>query len=281
MYWNDKQQVLKEVKKYGRSLKYASDVLKNDKIVVLEAVKNKGMSLKYASDALQDDKEIVLEAVNQNENALQYASENLKNDKEFVLEVVKKNGLAVHYLKYKLENDKEIALEAVKQNGLSLQYVSHKRRKDKGVVLEAVKQNSKSLEYADETLRKDKEFILEAIKQTSDIFLWRCINNKLTGKELNSILPDLKLRKKITDTMEMRGFKYQIGVNTDINKFNTETDCCAGGLYFSSDKYISNFLDEDYGCNIYEVKIPDDAEVYLEDYNKGKANKIELVKKLN
>ena len=227
------------------------------------------------------NKKQVLEAVKQNGWSLEYADETLKKDKEVVLEAVKQDGILLKYADETLRKDKEVVLEAVKQNGWSLEHADETLRKDKEVVLEAVKQNGKSLEYADETLRKDKEFVLDAVKQTNDIFLWRYINNKPTGKELNSILPELKLEKKIRDDMNMRGFKYQIGVNIDINNFDTTTECSAGGLYFSNEKYISDFSDKYYGANIYEVKIPDDAEVYLEDYNKGKADKIELVKKLN
>jgi hypothetical protein len=84
MKWSDKELVLEAVKQNGRSLKYASEELKNDKEVVLEAVKEYGYSLYHSSEELKNDKEVVLEAVKKNSNSLDFASEELKNDKEVV-----------------------------------------------------------------------------------------------------------------------------------------------------------------------------------------------------
>ena len=92
---NNKEFILKVIKKYKYTLSYASDELKNDKDVVLAAVKqdikNKKetgdlilgfSSLEYASDELKKNREVVLEAVKQNWFSLLCASDELKNDKD-------------------------------------------------------------------------------------------------------------------------------------------------------------------------------------------------------
>lgn len=73
------------------------------------------------------------------------------------------------------------------------------------------------------------------------------------------------------DDIIMRNFQYKFGLNKDTIKFNPYGECCAGGLYFSNEKYISLFDNGTYGSNIYEIKLPD-AQIYLEDYDKAKAD---------
>ena len=81
--------------------------------------------------------------------------------------------------------------------------------------------------------------------------------------------------------MIMNGFEYKIGTNKDINNFDTTRTCSKVGFYFSNEKYINRFCDEHYGFDIYEVKIPNEAQVYLEDFDKGKTDMIEIIRKVN
>ena len=53
----------------------------SNKDIVLKEVKKKGLLLEWASKELQDDKEVVLEAVRQDGGALEFASDRLKDDK--------------------------------------------------------------------------------------------------------------------------------------------------------------------------------------------------------
>ena len=53
MDWDNKELVLKAVKKYGSALNYASENLKNDKEVVLTVVKQDEMAVEYASPGIQ------------------------------------------------------------------------------------------------------------------------------------------------------------------------------------------------------------------------------------
>jgi hypothetical protein len=85
--WSNREFVLAELKKNGKSLEYAHDDFKNDREIVLVAVKRHGYALQFASDDLKKDKEIVLTAVIGSNHALEFAHDNLKNDEEFLYKV--------------------------------------------------------------------------------------------------------------------------------------------------------------------------------------------------
>jgi len=91
----DREKLLKELKRDGWALQYASEDLRDDKGVVLEAVKQIGWALQYASEDLSADREFVLEVVKQNWRAFQYASKNLLSDLNFLLEIAKVNPKAL------------------------------------------------------------------------------------------------------------------------------------------------------------------------------------------
>ena len=57
---SDREIMLEAVKKWGLSLEYASDNLKNDRALVYIAIKDSGDALQYASDALKADRDLVL-----------------------------------------------------------------------------------------------------------------------------------------------------------------------------------------------------------------------------
>ena len=81
---------------------------------------------------------------------------------------------------------------------------------------------------------------------------------------------------KITNTEENHnGLQYHTGLVEDILPFQKEGSCVPGGIYFSDEKHILDFLN--YGFWIREVNVPEDAEI-VEDpqrtlrrrYNYGK-----------
>jgi hypothetical protein len=69
-----------------------------------------------------------------------------------------------------------------------------------------------------------------------------------------------------------KGFKYQIGWNTDTIEFNPFGSCKAGGLYFTTSDFIHEFLE--FGSNIAIIELCQDAEFYIDPAkNKYKTNK--------
>ena len=60
MDWNNKEEVLKEVKGNGCALEFTSDTLKDDFDVVMTAVKNDWRAFRWASEKLKDNKDLVM-----------------------------------------------------------------------------------------------------------------------------------------------------------------------------------------------------------------------------
>ena len=173
-------------------------------------------------------------------------------------------------------------MKALMLNGNVLEYVPDELKLNKEIVSIAISQDGYALKYAPKEITKDKKFIESIVKKSNDIFLMRYINKGLfTGKELNSLSSNLFLRKKIQSDMTLKNYKYKMGINKDINIFNYDTNCSKGGMYFTNEKYVNDFSDQDYGSDIYEIKLPDDAQIFLEDYNKAKSNKIEIAKRIS
>ena len=85
---------------------------------------------------------------------------------------------------------------------------------------------------------------------------------------------ETKFYKFLNDNLTHNGFKYQLGLNTDTNRFNPRGECYGGGLYFC-DKDTCYLYYHVYGSKLAVVEIPDDARVYVEK-DKFKANKIIL-----
>ena len=97
----------------------------DNKEVVLKVVRKNGSAIQFVSERLKDDKDFVLTVVKTNVIAIQHASERLKDDKEIVLTAVKQPGWwALKYASERLKDDKEVSLTAVKNHRLSLEYAS-------------------------------------------------------------------------------------------------------------------------------------------------------------
>jgi hypothetical protein len=91
-------------------------------------------------------------------------------------------------------------------------------------------------------------------------------NATYSGKKFYKILPESMVSRK-------NSFKYKEGLNVDVNEFRPKGKCAGYGLYFADGDNIHLYMD--YGTKIAEVKIPDDARVYVES-QKFKADKIRL-----
>ena len=98
----------------------------------------------------------------------------------------------------------------------------------------------------------------------------------LKGSEFVNYYGD-KFYKITNEDEEHYNYKYRDGLNEDINTFNPNGENELGGLYFTNIDNIFDYMN--YGINVREVIIPNDASVYVE--NKSfKANKIILGKKM-
>ncbi|KAL9657471.1 hypothetical protein ABK040_016738 [Willaertia magna] len=105
---DDREVVLKAIRKNGYLLYYASSEMKNNKEIVSTAVDVDGEALMYASSELKDDKEIVLKAVRNNGKALLEASERLKQDEEVILEALKSNVSYISFASKRFKQDQHL-----------------------------------------------------------------------------------------------------------------------------------------------------------------------------
>lgn len=102
-------------------------------------------------------------------------------------------------------------------------------------------------------------------------------NLVLTGLQFNTYFPHLKLRK-ITNPKKgyHNSYKFNLSLNNDQNNFDPLTNC-NNGIYFSTnpDKWESMYNCQTEHCDLYDVQIPPDAIVRIED-NKFKSNLVIL-----
>jgi hypothetical protein len=72
-----------------------------------------------------------------------------------------------------------------------------------------------------------------------------------------------------------RGYEYVEGINKDIIEFYPHDKCHAGGLYFTTTKYIDRFLH--FGDDIAIIKLCNDSKIYKENHYKFKADKFMII----
>jgi hypothetical protein len=77
--------------------------------------------------------------------------------------------------------------------------------------------------------------------------------------------------KIINEKHNHNGLQYKEGLNVDNVPFNPSGECNPGGMYFFKLKNLADFLH--FGTYIYEVTLPEDAQIYHEK-RKSKADKI-------
>jgi len=83
--------------------------------------------------------------------------------------------------------------------------------------------------------------------------------------------------KILNDDECHHGMHYKTGLNVDVLPFNPQGTCTSGGIYFSDEKHICEFLN--YGPWIREVTFPNDEDLQIykdPSGSKWKANKILL-----
>ncbi len=66
--------------------------------------------------------------------------------------------------------------------------------------------------------------------------------------------------KILNKELKHNGFQYNLRLTIDTVPFNPSGSCEPGGLYFTTFDHIFKFID--YGNNIAEISIPEDAKVY-------------------
>lgn len=99
----------------------------------------------------------------------------------------------------------------------------------------------------------------------------------LTGRRFNEIFKNYSFVKLTNVTEKHNNFQFQDGLNIDTAKFNPIGECNSGGIYFIMSTHAYEWTHYNNNVMIYirHVTIPDDAQVYVEQY-KFKADKLIL-----
>lgn len=103
------------------------------------------------------------------------------------------------------------------------------------------------------------------------------LHTEMTGKKFNELIKSMgnpKLLKVLSEDQIHYGFGYKLGLNIDTKVFDPSDKCKAGGLYFTTEKNIRDYLS--HGPKIAEIGVPDDARVYIEE-RKFKSDKIVII----
>ena len=100
----DQSAVLRQVRRKGTALEFASEELRGNWWVVAEAVAQDGYALRYASAELQTDKVLVMLALETCGRALCFASSDVRGDETVVMEAVKQHGDALQFAASELKS---------------------------------------------------------------------------------------------------------------------------------------------------------------------------------
>lgn len=102
----------------------------------------------------------------------------------------------------------------------------------------------------------------------------------LCGKEFNLRFKSTEFIKLTTRDHIHHDFPFQNGLNVDVNRFNPRGKHKRGGIYFIDKLVLARWLQYSGKTMhyVWEVHIPDDAQVYIEENGCFKADKINMKK---
>ena len=160
---DDKEVVLKCVKRTPMDIKYASMKLRADIEIATAAVGRLGIALQHVHESLQDNYEVALCAVKNRPDALQFVSPRLLRDVVIASSAIKGDGMLLSKLPCGMK-DLDIVFAAVNENGKALLYAPDKYKMHGGVVRAAVKNRGSALAYAHHNFKSMKQVVLLALE---------------------------------------------------------------------------------------------------------------------
>lgn len=100
------------------------------------------------------------------------------------------------------------------------------------------------------------------------------VNKIISGKEFNKKFGDIKLYKFTNKDEKHHGFQYKDGLNLDTKNFTNY----GNGLHFTTQYHYHDYIN--FGENLREIGVPNNAQVYIIDRRTIKADMIILGKKI-
>lgn len=175
MIIDDKEELLKRVKKEGISLKYASTRLKKDPDIVLKALKQNACAMKHASSQFKRDKQLALSLLERNSACFMYLSPELRSD----FDVIKATKLTLFYIDKihksfftRLKKDRDFLILVLKEMGDGYQYTSLEFQDDEEITFLALKKNISFIKYTSKRILKEKSIVYKFLYYYPQIFLF-------------------------------------------------------------------------------------------------------------
>lgn len=148
------------------SLELGNESIRNNREIVMKAVRKNGLNLAFANPLLQNDLELVEVAAKQHFLALSYTQFNLFDIKDLIFEIFKRYQFQWYYKVHNstINSSKYSLLAAIYFNVHNWHKADDKYKNDKELILFAININSNSYDFATEHLKQDREIVLAAIK---------------------------------------------------------------------------------------------------------------------
>jgi len=223
-YHNNKDIVIKILKKNGMSFSSVKHIYENDYNTVYIAVSNAGMALEFASDRLKANAKICYIAIKNNPLCFKYVDECLLDNSSFVLKII--NLVDIPYISDKILCDKEKLKYFIKNNKKAV-YIPIEYMNDYDIVKYAISCNGNYLKYVPEKYKKDIELNKIAIENggVDDI---RLINpNVLDNKEIVELL----ISKKESNSLFLSEY-----INNDLYNYLMPTILQNNGYHIKDKK---------------------------------------------
>lgn len=160
----------------GICISKLSAELKNDKEIILKTVKKNAHNLEYVSGDLRNDPDVINLAItsynvyHMGQYIFKYIGNDLKNNKEFMLTKIKAGGLGLKYLPRHLRQDKDIVLNAVEENGKAIRYASSKLRRNRQIIASAINNNPTAIKYLDYGVAVNNKDLIKIGISISNVF---------------------------------------------------------------------------------------------------------------
>lgn len=147
------------------SLNLGNETIRNNREIVMKAVRKNGLNLAFANPILQNDMELVKVAANEHFLALSYTQLNIFDLKDIIFEIFKGYKFRWYYKVHNstLNNSKYSLLAAIYFNVHNWHKADDTYKNDKELMLFAISINSKSYDYATEQLKQDRDIVIAAI----------------------------------------------------------------------------------------------------------------------
>lgn len=157
-------QLIENNRMQTESLTFISNRLRNNKELMLKIIKKDGLAIQYASPQLQNNIEIVQIALEQQPHVLKVLPDEMKFNREMVLIALKKSSHAIKHVISHFAEDRELIEYALLMNGSAMKHFSTENKDDKELAKLAVVFSSNGIEHISERLRGDKEIGLLSVK---------------------------------------------------------------------------------------------------------------------